>query len=81
MITTSQHRLTSGVVILQSISKDQEHESLLIHAYYRAIRDVAWLLLLKLFVNCTERVLLIVPRPVSTWVIGKMSLLQIYLLD
>ena len=85
MITTSQHRLTSGVVILQSISKDQEHESLLIHAYYRAIRDVAWLLLLKLFVSCTKRVSSTVQQLASTWVIGKSWVVCVsvcvYLLD
>ena len=78
---TTNNRPTFGAVILQSISKDQEHESLLIHVYYRATRDVVWLLLLKLFVNCTKRVLSIVLQLVSTWAIGKMSFLRMYLLD
>jgi len=65
-------RLTFGVVIQQSILKDHELESLLIHVYYRVIQDVAWLLLLKLFVNCTKLVLSTVPQLASTWVIGKM---------
>jgi len=59
------------VVTLQSISKDQELESLLIHVYSKVIQDEAWLLLLRPFVNCTKQVLSTVPQLVSTWVIGK----------
>jgi len=71
ILTITQYRPIFGVVILQSISKDHEHESLLIHVYCRAIRDVVWLLLLKLFVNCTKLVLSTVLQLAFTWVIGK----------
>jgi len=45
------------------------------------IRDVAWLLLHKLFVNCTKLVLSTVPQLAFIWVIGKMCLWMYVMLD